>query len=368
MVGSWNAQAGVHSNWIESFARVQDLVDLCNQRKADLLVVAGDSFHTGRPSAEAVHRYINILSGLRKQCKVMFTDGNHDQTGVIGNHRTPLGAYLADQSFTLRTMSNTEVIEHDGVSIAAIPWHRVAGQNSLESTASALSDDVKRMSDIIAHTGGPSFLFGHFTVDEVSFGSEARSSELLMSTSALEATLSVSELENGPWSFWRAGHIHRHMALGDKGGYTGSTYKVSFAEQDESKGAEVIELNDDGTYSHEFVAFEVRELSSITLLEGASLLPSVANKQKSMDILRLMLPAEQELDAKSERLVKDMLRRGVEVQIRHLPKERKQIRNVQVSIETDPKSAMRIYADANIPDVDRRKKSVSMFDELMNNI
>lgn len=367
MVGGWNAAAGVHSNWIESFAQLQNVVDLCNERKADLLIVAGDVFHNGRPSAEAVHRYIKTLNGL-KRTKVIFTDGNHDQTSVLGSHKTPIGAYLAEQKWTHAAASQTEVIEFNGVSIAAIPWHRVAGENSLEKTAKVLEDDLNRLKDIVSDYDRPSLLFGHFTVDEASFNSGRRSSELLMSTSALEATLSTDHLEEGPWSFWRAGHIHKQQYLGKKGGYFGSTYKVSFGEQNEKKGAEVIELNEDGTYTHEFVEFKVRELKSIQLVDGVDLLPAVADTLIERDILRLILEADAEYTQRTQLLIEDLVKRGVEVQHRRLPKERKQVKSVSVSIETDPRSAMETYAKLNLDDPDRIEKSCKLFSTLMQEV
>src|SRR5699024_11364315 len=46
MVGHWDAKAGMHGNWVESFARLDDVVRVCNEESADLLVIARSEEHT----------------------------------------------------------------------------------------------------------------------------------------------------------------------------------------------------------------------------------------------------------------------------------------------------------------------------------
>src|SRR5699024_11854981 len=46
--------------------------------------------------------------------KVVITNGNHDQTSVVSNHRTPIDAYIGSQPFCFHAAGATEYVEHDG--------------------------------------------------------------------------------------------------------------------------------------------------------------------------------------------------------------------------------------------------------------
>src|SRR5699024_4892397 len=238
----------------------------------------------GRPSAEAVAMAMERFNKL-ETAKVVITNGNHDQTSVVSNHRTPIDAYIGSQPFCFHAAGATEYVEHDGLLLGLVPWHRVAGSKSLNQTSDVLREGVQHLADEISDQGKPSLLFGHFTVDEATFSSGMRSSELLMSTSVLEATIPTQQLLDGPWSLARAGHIHKRQDM-----YIGSTYKVSFAEAEEDKGVELIDIDDDGKIlEHRFIKFDVRELVKIDLTQGSDLLYNTSDLLKERDVLKLIL-------------------------------------------------------------------------------
>src|SRR5699024_10550334 len=118
---------------------------------------------------------------------------------------------------------------------------RVAGTSALEQTNISLRDNVKRLADEIT---GPSILAGHLVLDGMQFGPDgvwlddsSRGSEAHMTGSSLEASISRKELESGPWSLTRSGHIHKPGGI-----YVGSNFKVDFGERDETKHVELVEI------------------------------------------------------------------------------------------------------------------------------
>lgn len=361
--GYWDAELKMHSNWYEALQRIKDTVELCNTVKADLLAIGGDLFDKGTPPPEIVALLFDLFRTL-ETAKVIYTDGNHDQSGIISNHRTPAAAYMTDQPWCYHVSSYSEVIDFEGLQIAMTPWHRVAGTKSLEATSNVLYDDIKKMADQIS---GPSILLGHLTVDEASFGSSMRSTELMMSTSVLEASVPTLIVEEGPWSVALLGHIHKKQELGSKSLYLGSTYKVSFSEEKEQKGAHVIDIDESGNATWEFVPFNVRELVSLDLASSSNLLSSTADILKPRDIFRIMLPHDDEPTSKAKKIIEDLRSRGVEVQVRHHPKERTDAPRRSIAIDTSPVRAMELYANDTLGDDPvKMKRNLDTFKDIYN--
>src|SRR5699024_6157266 len=99
--------------------------------------------------------------------RVVIVSGNHEHRGISGHHRSPLDVYLADQPWAAGVYSTPKVVDLDGVALAAVPWHRVAGTNSLAADSAVLEQTVRQMYDQIGDT--PSLLLGHLTVAEADF-------------------------------------------------------------------------------------------------------------------------------------------------------------------------------------------------------
>lgn len=372
MVGGWDQKEGIHSNWVEAFKQLAALVDLCNERKADLLAISGDVFHNGRPTSEAVYR-MNAEFKRLETAKIVITNGNHDQSSVVSNHRTPVDAYIGSLPQTFHAAGESEVVEFNGVDIALIPWHRVAGTKSLDSTSSVLRDNISRLAEEIADNDRPSFLMGHFTVDEavMNNGTVLRSSETMMSGGALEATVPIEHIDSGPWTFWRAGHVHRRQKLGKKGYYAGSTYRVSFGEIEEEKGAEVITLFDDSTYEAEFVPFDARKLHILDISEDLIIPDEVDDMLQERDIFRVMFPFDAVLPASTNRIIKSLRQRGIEVEPRRLPRAVTTPEGgKRMSLETSPKDALQSFYDNRYsgPHDKKsfRKPVLAAFDNVMN--
>lgn len=340
-VGRWSSQQGIHEDWMESRRQITNVVDTCNEVDADLLIVAGDVFETGRPPAEAVAGLKEALDRLGRT-RVIFQAGNHDQQSVLGRHRNPIDAYLSDQSWTYAVQSDPGVIEYDGFYIAGAPWLRVGGLTRLQQTEDNLESEVRRMMDEVG--SGPSIFTGHVVVSECTFSSGKRGSEVMMSTSALEASIATSVIDEGPWQVARLGHIHKRQQLSPKTGYVGSIYKVTFGEREEAKGCDVIRWID-GKPELEFREFDVRQLIRVDVSSEGQETPLVATELASKgDIVRFVV----DHDGKAEglgRAVRLLERKGVEVQINNLPKPRSEAvsRKDRLDTDVDPVTALKAY-------------------------
>lgn len=318
--GSRDPKTMHHSTHLEAIRQLTHAVEVANDRNADVLILAGDLFDNGNPSAEVVMMTIEALGKLNPKIKVITLKGNHDEAGVPALHRNPIDAFIATQKWCYHSASKPEVIDVDGVKLGLVPWYSVAGQRHVDVMNDHYRGQIEDLSSEL--DTNMSALFGHFTVDECTFDNGMRGSEMMMVTNPWEATVPIQLLDNMPTSFWRLGHIHKRQKLGEKGGYVGSTYKVTFGEAKEQKGVEVITLEEDGSYRGEFVPFNVRELLRITLEEHEELDPHLPDLMKKGDVVRIFLPYGDEFSTSQHKVINELKTKGVVVEPRWLAKDK----------------------------------------------
>lgn len=365
-VGTWDQDKGMHSNWVESFARLNDVVDAANEQKADFLVVDGDLFDTGKPTAEAVGLTVDAFQRL-DNTKVILLDGNHDQQGVVASHRTPIAAYFSSLP-GIYAVSTPQVLEVDGMKFALAPWLRVAGKSKIKNISDELKAVIERLSEEVG--SGPSMFAGHLVVDECTFdnGMENRGSEIGMATTLLEAHIPTALLDEGNWAFARLGHIHKRQQLSEKTGYAGSIYKVSFGEYRDKKGYDIITLEDSNKYTLEFGELDVRNLIKIDLSATGD--DSIVDLEKvdRTDIVRIVVDHDgaDSLDIKNAKARLDKL--GISNHIVRNPKPRQeaQIRQRGAAVDTTPIDALAIYLDrSGITDKSEREMLIEEMSEIM---
>jgi len=366
-IGGWDQEKGIHSNWIESFARLNDVIDACNNMKADFFVVAGDMFDTGKPTAEAVGLVRDALSRLHSECTVILLDGNHDQQTVVANHRTPIAAYFGDLPNVV-AVSTPQMVDVNGMQFAAVPWLRVAGKSKVKNISIELQEVVETLSNQIK--GGPSMFAGHLVVDECTFdnGMESRGSEMTMATSLLEAHIPTALIDQGAWSLARLGHIHKRQQLSTKTGYSGSIYKVSFGEYRESKGYDIITIDDNNKSTLEFGELKVRNLVKLDLSSTGSDSITDIEKVEDGDIVRLIVDHDgaDSLDIKNAKARLDKL--GISSSIARLPRPKREssARATGVAVDTNPVSALLLYLDRQgVEDKDERDALVHELSSIM---
>lgn len=246
----------------EGTARINEMVDLCNEHKVDLLLLAGDTFDTGKPSSEAVGRLYDAFNRL-DGTKVVLEDGNHDQSSVTGDHRTPTEVYFQDHPNVYAASSRAEVVDYNGFGICLLPWMRVAARSRAEDVQDEIEREIERMFNEVS--GMPSIFLSHLTVSEAGFNSGLRGTELHSMTEAVEAMVPVDLLDAGPTAINRLGHIHKRQQITEKTGYEGSTYKTEFGESD--KYASLIHISDDNEASLEPILLNSRQFHQLDLRE-----------------------------------------------------------------------------------------------------
>lgn len=357
--GIWDARAGVWSNWSEAEKQMAEIVRICNEQGVELGILAGDMFDNGHPEAEGVARSIDILNESKFDWVII--NGNHDQSGVVAEHRTPIDAYIASQPWCYHAVSKPEVVDYKGLKLALMPWLKVAGASQQEVANRSLEDEIDKLAQQVG--GDVSIFSGHMVVTEAGFDSGKRGSELEMTNSILEASVPVAVLDQGPWVTARLGHIHKRQELTPKVSYEGSIYKVSFGEHQDAKGFSIIDIAEDGTFTSKFERLDVREYIKVDVSDNKEYRSLLA---RDGDIVRFILEAEGEPRDFSQR-VKELEAKGVIVQTRRKPKER-EIRLSRVKglgVDIDPRSALQMFMNKQGVEENRSERILAVYADLM---
>lgn len=357
--GGFDRTERLSANSVEALRSLHKTIDTANETQADIVLVPGDLFDSGNPSAEIVARVDEEFSRM-ETAKAVFMDGNHDQTGVLAGHRTPIQSYFADKSWCAGARATPGIVEVSGIVVATLPWIRVSNSNALGATNEALEHYLEELAEEVSKAGSVSILSGHVTLAECSFDSGRRGSEINMGTSTLEASIPVAKVDEGPWSVARFGHIHKRQQLSDRTGYTGSPYKVSFGETNDDKGVDIITLHDDNTAEVEFRKFDVRELVKIDLTNPAS---PTSFSARPGDIVRLI--ANEDTLERAEALSRTFAASGASAHIHRVPKEMAAIqREARYSTEMAPREAMDAFLEKRGVEASKRPAIMAAFSDV----
>ena len=233
--------------WLLEYVLVNDIA---------VLLLAGDVFDTGVPSAQVQKQYYDFLIQLTKtNCKaVIITGGNHDAPSTINAPKELL------ESLSIHVVGKaTEEIEHevfklciDGeeLIVAAVPYLRdqdirraiaaESGEQINNRYKTALVNHYSEVADYCESINTnltPVIAMGHL----FAIGGK---------TSESEQTIYVGNLgdigvEDFPTTFdyVALGHLHRAQKMGKKGHvrYSGSPYILSFSELGSDKKLVVLE-------------------------------------------------------------------------------------------------------------------------------
>lgn len=236
-------------NWLLNYIQVQHI---------DLLLVSGDVFDTGVPSAQGQKLYYDFLVNLKKtNCQeVVITGGNHDAPSTINAPKELL------QSLSIHVVGKvTENIEDEifkiainkeEVIIAAVPYlrdqdiRRAISGESFEQISNRYKTamvnhftEAAEYCQTIKTPGVPVISMGHlFAIGGT--------------TSESEQTIYVGNLGDigaqdfpAVFDYVALGHLHRPQKIGGQEHirYSGSPYMLSFSEVETEKKVILVETN-----------------------------------------------------------------------------------------------------------------------------
>ncbi|MDE7159270.1 MAG: exonuclease subunit SbcD [Muribaculaceae bacterium] len=252
------------------------LLEMLEEERPDVLVVAGDVYDNGNPSAAAQTLYYEFLDSVTARLPglhIVITAGNHDSPNrleaprpIMERHRVHIrgkvgrrwepgendapGRWVNDYDDLLIPIPDDESGGVKGV-IAAVPYLRsdiAVGDSYAEAVRSFMKELTARAREL--YPGRPVVMAAHLYATGSVIA--PRSSERIIVGG--QEQVSLSDWPEHP-EYLVSGHIHKRQRLGatDWARYPGSVLPMSFAEKDYRHGVDLVTLANDGTV-------EVRQL------------------------------------------------------------------------------------------------------------
>lgn len=229
------------------------IINIIDEEKPEGVIIAGDVYDKSVPSAEAVELFDDFLVRLAKRnLKVFVISGNHDSA-----ERIAFGGRLMDKSgiymspvFDGKVEPITLTDNCGDVNIYMLPFIKPSNVRRFypENEIVTYTDAVKTVIDNMEiDTSKRNVLVTHQFVT----GAVRSESEDISVGGTDNVDASVLEC----FDYVALGHIHRSQKCG--GGeyirYSGTPLKYSFSEANDKKTVTVMEMNDKGNISLDFI-------------------------------------------------------------------------------------------------------------------
>ncbi|MCM1348351.1 MAG: exonuclease SbcCD subunit D [Firmicutes bacterium] len=208
---------------------LRQISDLAKMHKPDVLLISGDVYHTGQPSAAVQTLLTETLSRLRRECPemtIVSIAGNHDSASKHDIFRTPwrsLGVYTF--GCIDRDNPGTHIVEiADKGFVVALPYThpRNMPDDFMGKLQKAIED--RNTNNL------PVVLMAHTTVSGCDFTGHDDGTEITVG--GIDG-MALKELGEG-YDYVALGHIHAPQTLkgsANRARYSGSPLAVSFAEE-----------------------------------------------------------------------------------------------------------------------------------------
>ncbi|MBE6314356.1 MAG: exonuclease subunit SbcD [Bacteroidales bacterium] len=236
------------------------LLQQLEEHRPEALLVAGDIFDNGNPSAAAQSLYYNFLSQAAMICptmKIIITAGNHDSASRLEAPRPILSHNNIEIRGNIhRSWVNDEESGHwqidfddliipinDEVAVIAVPYLRsdiVYNSDYSAGVKHILSELTQRARKL--YPTSKLVMMAHMYAKGAEIASKDASEKIVIGG---QEEVNIEGWNNHP-EYFTCGHIHKrqHIWNTDWARYTGSILPMSFAEKDYKHGVDLISIND----------------------------------------------------------------------------------------------------------------------------
>ena len=249
----------------DTAAILDQIAALASERRADLILNAGDTFHRSKPTPAELHVFKRFCEALAALGIPMVAIGGN------GMHDAPAGQRSALELFAGRWVEVSrvpEVVPIAGATVCTLPAASLSklaaaqgGRQALEEQAAELLLRAARDLFASADTGAPRILLAHQMVSGASLPTG------LSVEQVGSVVLPLEELEAIGFDAIVLGDLHAPQVLGEdqRAMYCGSPMCHDFGEADVEHGVYVLEFGDDvfEGYEYEFVPLADRRFATV---------------------------------------------------------------------------------------------------------
>jgi DNA repair protein SbcD/Mre11 len=235
------------------------LINYITSNGIDVLLIAGDIFDVGVPSAQAQKMYYDFLIQLhRTSCReVIITGGNHDAPSTLNAPKELLNAFsirvvgkatedVADEIFNIS-------VGTENLMVAAVPFLR--DQDIRRAIASETGEEIinRYKSALVSHYTDIASACQHLAVPGTKIIAMGHLFAIGGKTSESEQSIYVGNLGDigagdfpETFDYVALGHLHKAQSIGGKENirYSGSPFILSFSEVGQEKKVVEIETGE----------------------------------------------------------------------------------------------------------------------------
>lgn len=251
---------------------LEEFVRLVRDSKPDAVVIAGDIYDQAAPPAEASQLLDDILSPVMLDCNtpVIMIAGNHDSPERLGFANKLLarqGMYVAGR---LNSRPEPVIINDDAGPVYFLPVPYTAPslvRSRLEQPEVAGHEQALRVLADRTAAGIPKKARSVVVAHAFLSGGQTSESERPLSTSSQSGMVSPKIFSG--FQYAALGHLHTPQSVGKDNmniRYAGSILPYSFAEGDQEKGVNMVEIGADGKTTVQWIPLQPRR--RVRVLDG----------------------------------------------------------------------------------------------------
>ncbi len=238
------------------------LIDRIRDEQPDALLVAGDVFDNGNPSANAQTLYYGFLAEITQQfpsLRIIITAGNHDSATrleaprallekynvtIRGNvhRRWEEGEWRLDYDDLIIPVENAE---GERMVVIAVPYLRadITGNRAYSAGVNEFLENVyNRARELYGDT--PIVMMTHLYVTGAEIAAKDASEKILIGG---EEEVNIADCKITP-AYLTCGHIHKRQKVRglSNARYSGSVLPMSFAEINYTHGVDLVTIEEGG--------------------------------------------------------------------------------------------------------------------------
>ena len=248
------------------------LLGQLKEQRPDALLVAGDVFDNGNPSAAAQAVYYEFLADATQACpglQIIITAGNHDSASRIEAPRPLLSRHKVEIRGTVRRIWQdgkwindyddliipVENSEGEEIVVIAVPYLRsdvMHNTNYSQGVNDFLREITLRARE--KHPGCKILMMTHMYAKGADIAQHDASEKIVVGG---QEEVNMEGWNDHP-DYMTCGHIHKRQQVWntDWARYTGSILPMSFAEIDYTHGVDLITVDQNGAFNVEQMVYK----------------------------------------------------------------------------------------------------------------
>lgn len=278
---------------------LEQIADICREKEADVIILAGDIYDRAMPNADAVEVLDEFLTKIAALgIKVMMISGNHDSAqrlGFGGKIFEKQGIHIqSSQDGKIKKVMLTD--EFGSVCFYLLPFVKagIVGADTMDQAVKMMLTNNESPDLSVRNV-----LVTHYFVANAGKEPELSDSESGIYVGGLDL-VEASRFQD--YDYVALGHIHKPQRLGESNiYYAGSPLKYSFSEANQTKSVRFVEFGKKGEMTVEEISLVPRRemrciRGKISELVKEEIL-SLANREDYMQVT--LTDTEETVDALS---------------------------------------------------------------------